>query len=172
MKLSARTKRWVFATVRVGVTLVLLWWLGRSIDFTTLGQLLLEVAPVWIAVSCAAILVARFLIALRWKILLDVHGLQLSLWTLSKVIFISMFAGQFLPGVVGTDVVRGYRVAKAHGRPGTVAMTLLLDRVIGIYAMSVVAVIGAVIAEYSGRPTRLLLVMVLFLAALRCPLSR
>lgn len=166
MKLSERTKRWVSVTVRIVVTLALLGWLGRSIDFSTLKQLLIEVDAAWVTVACVAILVARFLIALRWKILLGAYGIHLPLWTLSKVIFISMFAGQFLPGVVGTDVVRGYKVAKTHGRAGTVALTLLLDRVIGIYAMSVVAVIGAVIGNLSEKPTGLLLVMLSFLAAL------
>lgn len=166
MTLSPRTRRWLSSTLRIIVTLVLLWWLARSLDFAALRQLFVEMAPGWIVASCFTILVARFLIALRWKLLLDVHGLALSLWTLNKVIFISMFAGQFLPGVIGTDVVRGYRVAKEHGRAGTVAMTLLLDRVIGIYAMSVVAVVGAVISEAAGRPTRLLPAIASFLAAL------
>ena len=156
------SRKWILGVVRILVTAILLWWLFHLIDFEVMMRLFQEVSLSWIVVACLAILVARFFIALRWKILLTTYGLHLSLWDLNKIIFISMFAGNFLPGVIGTDLVRGYKVVKTHGQVGTVAMTLLLDRIVGVYSMMLVAVAGALVAEIAQRPTGLLNVVVVF----------
>lgn len=163
MALSEKRKRWGLTAIRVVVTLLLLGFLARSIDFDVLSQLFLEIELMWVGIAAASILVVRFFIALRWKTLLASHDFQISLWSLNKIIFISMFAGQFLPGVIGTDIVRGYMVAKSQGRTGTVVMTLLIDRIVGIYGMGFVAVIGVLVAEMLGRSTGLLTVVLLFI---------
>jgi uncharacterized membrane protein YbhN (UPF0104 family) len=62
-----------------------------------------------------------------------------------------MFFGQFLPGVIGPDVVRGYWIVRSRGRTAAVALSLLTDRLLGVYALTLVALVGAVIARWTGR---------------------
>jgi glycosyltransferase 2 family protein len=57
------------------------------------------------------------------------------------------FGGQFLPGGVGTDVVRVYLLRKLHLPTISVAASILLERLLGLYAHIVVALVALGVAR-------------------------
>lgn len=127
------------------VTLLVSW-----LDMERAGQMLASIDLGWLAGGMLIIVGVRALNAIRWKIILAGEGIREGFWYLLRVIFISLFIGYFLPGVLGADVVRGYRIVRDHGKMGAVTKSLVLDRVIGIYGTLVVALAGAVVVSLAG----------------------
>lgn len=72
--------------VQVGVSVTLLLVLGFMVDWPTLVSTIASAAPLWLVLAAAAILVARFLITLRWRILLRLAGNQTPWWQLFGIV--------------------------------------------------------------------------------------
>ncbi|MGP1272579.1 MAG: lysylphosphatidylglycerol synthase transmembrane domain-containing protein [Phycisphaerales bacterium] len=81
--------------------------------------------------------------SLRWKGLLRVAGVRVSQWPLFRASILAIFFNQLLPSTIGGDIARMYEAWRA-GAPKAIAVSsLLIDRVIGIFALALLAV-GAV----------------------------
>lgn len=94
------------AWVRIGVTSLALWWIGRKVDFANL-QAVLAVTP-WVvfAAPILGVAVNTVLLAYRMKILFRAMGVRLGLGVISQVLCRSAFAGLVLPQG-GAEVVKG-----------------------------------------------------------------
>lgn len=75
--------------------------------------------------------------SLRWKGLLAVAGVRLPQWPLFRASMMAIFFNQLMPSTIGGDLARMYEAWRA-GAPKAIAVSsLLLDRVIGIFALAV-----------------------------------
>jgi uncharacterized membrane protein YbhN (UPF0104 family) len=72
------------------------------------------------------------LVALRWRLLAGWLGLAVPASLLVRAVFLGLFAGQVLPSSLGSDVVRGWAVARQTGRTGRVAASIVVDRLVGL----------------------------------------
>ncbi len=140
------SRKTFFAALRLALGVGLLAILARSMDLDELGALLRRIAPAWLIPAGLVILLLRVVMAARWKSLLHAFAIHVSLLELVRVLFISMFMGYFLPGAIGMDVVRGYFLMKKHSRKVDIAATVLLDRLVGVYALSLFAFVGSLAA--------------------------
>ena len=78
--------------------------------------------------------------SLRWKGLLAVAGVRVSQWPLFRASIYAIFFNQLLPSTIGGDIARMYEAWRA-GAPKAIAVSsLLIDRVIGIFALALLAV--------------------------------
>ena len=123
--------------LRLGIGLLLLIFLLRSVDTRELAGHISSIRPRWIVAAAAIVVGLRVLMSMRWQDVLALQGLHVDLWTLIRITFVSMFFGHFLPGGVGADVVRGYELISRKGKTAEVTATLILDRFIGVYSMFV-----------------------------------
>jgi uncharacterized protein (TIRG00374 family) len=103
---------------------------ARSLD---LGYVLLGLV-FW----CIALLI----VALRWKVLMDVSLPGTRLWSLFVFNFVGIFYNQFLPGSIAGDVVKGYYLARTQANKINIYSSVLMDRIIGIIANGVLGVIA------------------------------
>ena len=100
----------------------------------------------------------------RWRQVLRVQGLNMRLSDITQISLVAHFFNAFLLGSTGGDVWKAYAAAKAtHHKKAEAAITVFVDRVIGILALLLFAVAFAVpnwslIANY--RTYRLALLMV------------
>lgn len=97
-----------------------------------------------ILISSLFLLVLSFYFATwRWQMLLKVQGISLSLFDSLKLNLMGLFFNYIVPGGVGGDVVKGYYIVKEnpHNRMGA-AVSVLLDRVMGLYAMLLMALVA------------------------------
>lgn len=88
--------------------------------------------------------------SLRWKGLLAAAGVRIGQWPLFRASMFAIFFNQLMPSTIGGDLARMYEAWRA-GAPKAVAVSsLLLDRVIGIFALAVLgfAAIPFVEAEF------------------------
>lgn len=87
-------------------------------------------------------LVAVLTIVTRWWRLLALAGCPTSWWNALRLTFLGLFFNNVLPGATGGDVVKGVIVAKENpGRGAEALVTVLVDRVFGMIALALVALV-------------------------------
>jgi len=114
----------------------------------------------WVMIAFFLLLFLRFVVTIKWQIILEHHDITIPFLELAKIIFISTTIGQILPAGVGTDIVRGYSLAKKHGQALGTTATIIIDRAVGMFSLFFIALIGAVIAQLMGISTGLIWILI------------
>lgn len=99
----------------------------------------------WYWVMCVLLVypVRLMLQTVRWKILLNDHGVDAPGWLLLKRNWIGRFLSNFLPGRMGGDIYRIFGRVDFAVDKSTLASSVILDRLLGIVALlSYVCVAG------------------------------
>lgn len=135
--------------IGAGFTLLALLYYWRVIDLGALNILIAR--PDILALALAASLANIPLEALRWHILLRAQGIELRLWRTIRVLTMSVFFANFLPGAVGGDLIRGVYVYKAApGRRAAAMLSIMIDRLIGLVAFVLLG-LAAMLTRPIGR---------------------
>jgi hypothetical protein len=108
-----------------------------------------RVKPAWVAAMLAVYVLGYIAWAVRWRLLLSLAGVKMSVWRVTRVSFEAQAAGILLPGGLGGDALRIAAVLGAPREgggttPGSIVVaSVLLDRVIGLVTIaSMAAVLG------------------------------
>lgn len=73
---------------------------------------------------------------LRWRMVLRLQGLHLSLMRTAEISLVAHFFNSFLLGSTGGDLLKAYYVAReTHHRKTEAVMTVLVDRLVGLFTM-------------------------------------
>lgn len=101
--------------------------------------------------ALAALLVQNGICALRWRMLVAVHGIRLSVGRTAELTLIGLFFNVALPGAVSGDFVKGYLVAREPGvRDGArIFGSIVFDRITGVSALVMVAAGSILFADGS-----------------------
>jgi uncharacterized membrane protein YbhN (UPF0104 family) len=98
-------------------------------------------------------LVSRMAISLRWYALLRSAGVKMPFGQCLRLVFMGLFASNFLPSTVGGDLVRLAGAVYLRVDAGISAASLLVDRLIGMAGMALMAPIGlSIILNSSALP--------------------
>lgn len=82
----------------------------------------------------------------RWQILLIGRNFAVDFATVARLFLIGIFFNYALPGSIGGDVVKAYYLAKNYrDRRMDSVMTVILDRLLGLYAMVILALVAIVL---------------------------
>lgn len=103
--------------------------------------------------------------SVKWQILLNAQGMEVPLGNLLSYTFVGLFFGNFLPTNVGGDLVRGYDLARDTRLPAEAAISVLVDRMVGLIAFVFVAVVMALLVVYSAGQAALWEVVLLAVIA-------
>ena len=114
--------------------------------------------------------------ALQWGMILRAAGIGAPARALVRLYFVGLFFNNFLPANVGGDAVKIVDLGRREGRSFTVFCATLLDRILGLCALTLIALVAAALAMARALAlppmTPLLLAMVLWLGILALLLSR
>jgi hypothetical protein len=80
--------------------------------------------------------------------LLRAQGIPVPLGPLTNYTFVGFFFNNFLPANVGGDVMRGFGIARYTERNADAAVSVIVDRIIGLMAFMFTAVVAAFGAVY------------------------
>ena len=128
-----------------GLTAYLVWRANpRDVAAATTGA---DWRPV--AAAVLLVLIDRILMAYRWVALLCTlePGQRPPMASLMRVFFTSTFIGTFLPGSVGGDAVRSYGTVKLNVPGGDAVASVLMDRILGVAAIFLMALVGLLLAH-------------------------
>jgi hypothetical protein len=134
--LSARAKRLLGTGLRAAVSLSILAFVLSRVSTEALLARARDAA--WLELAAVGVLFPSMalLVALRWRLLAGWLGLAAPAGLMVRAVFLGLFAGQLLPSSVGSDVVRGWVLARQTGRAGLVAASVVADRLIGLCGVS------------------------------------
>ncbi len=113
----------------------------------------------YLILAIAFFVLAMFSNAVKWHILLRAQGVNVPLKAVANYTFVGFFFNNFLPANVGGDVMRGFGMARHTENNADAAVSVIVDRIIGLIAFmftAVVAVFIAVILVKTGAASRLL----------------
>jgi len=133
-------KNFLIGLVKALLALGLLFWLYQKgvLDFKILSKLF---NPLLISAALLNLIISFYFASWRWQILLVVQKIRLPRWDCYKLNLIGLFFNYVMPGGVGGDVVKAFYLVKDHPRNRMGAgMSVLLDRVMGLYAMLLLAI--------------------------------
>jgi conserved hypothetical protein len=127
--------------IKLLLSVAIITWLVQSgkLNFSALGRLL---APQYAFFAVILMLANIALASERWKVLIRSQGLNVKSWAVFKLTLIGSFFNFAMPGGVGGDVVKAYYFTRENPGTKVVAVTsVLMDRVLGLFAMILLALI-------------------------------
>lgn len=105
----------------------------------------------WFFIAVFTYFFANFLLSLRQLLVFKTHGVHMSVWESLHLSFLGLFFNLFLPSAVGGDVAKAYYAYKHNGKKVESMSAVLQDRLIGFFAIIIMATIaiGYVHQEFS-----------------------
>ena len=122
----------------------------RNTSLNALWLTLRRVQPVWLVAALAAHGVMMALSVWRWRLLLGAQHIRVPVRTLSESFWVALFFNNFLPSNIGGDVVRIADTSRLAGSKTLAATVVLVDRVLGLFALLTVGALGAATARAFG----------------------
>jgi glycosyltransferase 2 family protein len=120
------------------VLLLVLW---LSLDWGHAAAVLARADPVLIWAALAASALNILISAHKWQLLLRRARVSLAYGVAAQLYWIGAFFSNFLPTGVGGDAVR-LMLTPAQGQLGTVAGTILVERLTGLLTLLLLSVLG------------------------------
>jgi len=80
--------------------------------------------------------------AFRWMLIMRHMGLHVPYWRVLEIYTISYWFNTFMPGSMGGDLYKMYDVSRASAKKIRPAVTVLAERITGVLALVVVAVVA------------------------------
>lgn len=129
---------------KIAATLAIILFLLTRIDLTKMAAVLAHAQPLPLAAALGLYFFALLLGGYKWWVLVRAQGIPASLAQVVSYSLVALFFGNLLPSNVGGDVVRAYDLTRAtpERREGA-AITVLVDRLIGLVAFVSMAVLMA-----------------------------
>jgi len=141
--------------LKIVVSLALVAYLFTRVDLSKVGEVLARARPGYLLLALLLYFAAIALNAVRWQVVLRAQQISVPLRALLEYQFVGVFFNNFLPANVGGDVMRGYGLARYTERGAEAAVSVVVDRVVGLFAFMSTAVVAALIAVRATGQTSL-----------------
>ena len=162
----ARThRRWLVRFSGSALFLTLLFWL---LPADTLLSAMAAISPALMAGVLALFLVAHVVAAMKWWLLL---GREIPAALALRAHFAGLAANLCLPGALGGDAVRAGIAHRSMQDGARVVAVAAVDRLIDMFSLVSLSVIGLLFARSGGASVGLALNAVLFLVAIAAGLA-
>lgn len=100
------------------------------------------ISPIWFLLSMVCFSMVCLLGIVRWRSILKVQGLNLTFSRTTSIFFIGHFFNAFMLGATGGDVIKAWYVAhETHHKKAEAVITVVVDRLIGLLALFVIALV-------------------------------
>lgn len=133
--------------LKILVTVGLLAFILTRVDLRLVGGIIAQADLPLLLLATALYFCAILLGAVKWQILVKAQDIDASLGDLLSFSLMGLFFGNVLPSNIGGDVVRAYDLARVtKGRAEAAAISVLVDRLMGLCAFFSAAVVTAALA--------------------------
>lgn len=142
--MNTKVKHYFTQLLKLILSLLIITWLVNSgkLNFNAIKALFLSS---WIFYAPLLILSNLFFLSERWRVLIFTQDIFATRWQIFRLSMIGNFFNLAMPGGVGGDLIKAFYFAKHFPQRKTVAATgVLIDRILGLYAMMFMAILAMI----------------------------
>lgn len=159
-------KKTISTSLRVFISLALIFVLFRKIDFKGTLKVIAHLNPFYFTLAMVIFFILTILVFYRWKMLLDAHKVDVPSMRVLSSFSGGLFINLFTPSTIGGDLSRSIDLGAHTKRYGVIAATVLLDRLSGFAGLVTVAIVSLIfghrlIDDFSVYATVFLLTLLL-----------
>jgi glycosyltransferase 2 family protein len=136
------------AILKALVSLLLIFWLFQRIGLSAILTYFQHASWIWLAASLTVFSISNVLGGLQWHMLLKNRGIDITRRHCLWLYHIGLFFNNFLLGNVGGDAFRIYDIRRYSNRTDAAFSTVFLDRFIGFFTLSTLALTTAAFMAY------------------------
>lgn len=138
--------------LKAGVSLALVAFLFayRPLSWSTLRAAVAAPQWPWLALSGCLFALSAVCGALQWAWILRGTGLRVTISEAVRLSFVGLFFNNFLLGNVGGDAYKVVDLGRREGRTAAVLGATLLDRLLGLLALTLLALLAVPTAVAAG----------------------
>jgi len=138
-KARVRKTKYISYLLRFTVAAAALYLAFRGENFSEVFEVMLGL-NLWIfALAIGFYVVAQLIFVARWSLLLKVQSISIGFWPAVRLHFLGLFYNNCLPGAIGGDLPRAWYVTKHTDKKLEAALSVFVDRVIGLIGMLIMA---------------------------------
>jgi uncharacterized protein (TIRG00374 family) len=116
-----------------------IYWLSRGQRWSNLTKIFLQL-NLWIFAACLGVfIIGQIVVALRWWLLLRTQSIFIGFWAAVRLHFLGLFYNNFMPSSVGGDLIRAWYVTRHTDRRFEAALSVFVDRAIGLLSTLVIS---------------------------------
>lgn len=145
--------------VKLLVTALLVWWLVGSVDWGSVGQILVEVSLPLLGLYCLLQLAGNLLSAWKWRFIAATQGFSFSLRDGFFGYLSGAFINNFLPSTIGGDTYRTLWMSEP-GKRFEAFTVVLYDRLSGLLGLFLMAAAGLFFLPWQTFLTDPVLIMI------------
>lgn len=147
---------------KVLVSLGLIVFLFKIVDLENLKETLMGIDPVYLVLAVIVMFSIVILASVRWRLCLAAQGIDISVGSSINYSLIGFFFNNFAPSTVGGDVAKGFIVGRSSKKKMGTVISILMDRLVGLLATGILALVALVISFNLPLDKRIRLVILLF----------
>jgi uncharacterized protein (TIRG00374 family) len=137
-KSRARRRKYISYFLRFIVAGTALYLAFRGENLTDVAEVLrknLKIFPIAIGIY----ILGQLIFVSRWSLVLRVQSIRIGFWPAVRLHFLGLFYNNCLPGSIGGDLPRAWYVTKHTDKKLAAALSVFVDRVIGLTGMLIMA---------------------------------
>jgi glycosyltransferase 2 family protein len=134
-----RNSKYISYVVRFGIAGAALYLVFRGENPRQVGDVLLALNPWILAAAVGLYVLGQLIFVARWSLLLKVQSIHIGFWPAVRLHFLGLFYNNCLPGAIGGDLPRAWYVTKHTDKKLEAALSVFVDRVVGLTGMLIMA---------------------------------
>ncbi|MEA3335319.1 MAG: lysylphosphatidylglycerol synthase transmembrane domain-containing protein [Chloroflexota bacterium] len=141
----------VFTIAKIAITFGLIAYVFSKVDLQAVATSLLHANPWLVLLALLFYLIAIAINGVKWYVLLRAQEVMVPFRAVLQYMWVGVFFNNVFPANIGGDVMRGYGMARYTDRTAEAAVSVVVDRIIGLIAyMSTAAVMAVIIVTVMG----------------------
>lgn len=165
-------KKLAILAIKVAVSLGLLVYLISRTDVSSIVGAIGQADFRFIGLALLTPFAGYFITSKRWQGLLHVQGAEIPQGVLLRSCMVAMFFNQIMPSTIGGDVVRAYDSSRSGAGRQVALSAILVDRVMGLFALSLFAVGSLFILRHDVSKAGMIpLIVIVIAGGLACTVT-
>jgi len=138
-KAKAKKSRYASYIFRIAIAVLALYLTFRGEDFGKIAEVFLGLRWWVFAVAIGIWVLSQIVFVARWSVLLRVQSVNIGYWPAFRLHLLGVFYNNCLPTSVGGDLLRAWYVTTHTDKKLEAALSVLVDRIIGLIGMIIMA---------------------------------
>ena len=137
--MSRRLRKGLIIAAKIVVAAALLGWVLSRVDWQSFVASMAGIQPSLLCCALVGFAATLLVTGARFCYLVRMHDISISYWEIVRLTFLGQFFNTVMPSTVGGDLIKAYYVAKHTPKKASVLVSVLVDRVTGLIAMTAIS---------------------------------